>query len=217
MTKCEDTIYCTKCGSKNDNANSFCLNCGNELLKENSQNTNSNSTDKCKNNVDNLSKKMVNKFCDDVDKNDVNDFILKNVSYYNEKFNQIEKTGNKITWNWPAFFFNNVWFLYRKMYVQFAILFLVSLFLGYIPVLGMVIKIGLPIACGMYGNWAYLNHINKNLNEINALGHESKDMLIAKRGGTNIIIPLIFVAVISIFLIIFTFFFGMLFNELLYY
>lgn len=215
MTKSENIIYCTKCGSKNDNANSFCLNCGNEIVKEKIEYTNANSINN--NKVCDLSKKLVNALSDDLDKNDVDTFISKNINYYNEKFNQIEKTGNKITWNWPSFFFTNAWLLYRKMYVQFAILLLASLILGCIPVLGGIIKIGLPIACGMYGNWIYLNHVNKNLNEINVMGYERKEMLIAKRGGTNIIIPLIFSAIIFICVILCTFVFGMLFTDYLYY
>lgn len=215
MTKSENIIYCTKCGSKNDNANSFCLNCGNEIVKEKIEYTNTNSINN--NKVCDLSKKLVNALSDDLDKKDVDTFISKNINYYNEKFNQIEKTGNKITWNWPAFFFTNAWLLYRKMYVQFAILLLASLILGCIPVLGGIIKIGIPIACGMYGNWIYLNHVNKNLNEINIMGYERKEMLMAKRGGTNIIIPLIFSAIVFIGIIIFTFAFGMLFTDYLYY
>ena len=31
------------------------------------------------------------------------------------KFEEINITGNKISWNWPAFLFTGWWMLYRKM------------------------------------------------------------------------------------------------------
>jgi type IV pilus assembly protein PilA len=42
--------------------------------------------------------------------------IGKNVDYYLPRFEEFDKGGSKLSWNWPAFFATTPWFCYRKMW-----------------------------------------------------------------------------------------------------
>lgn len=42
--------------------------------------------------------------------------IGQNSDYYLPKFEEFDKGGSKLGWNWPAFFVTTPWFLYRKMW-----------------------------------------------------------------------------------------------------
>jgi len=220
MQKAENTIFCTDCGKQNSKVNSFCLNCGNELTQEKLEykNTNTNkgatiSISKPNNKIDNSS--------DYLNTDEMNLFISKKTEYYNEKFNQIIKTGNKKTWNWAAFFFNILWLLYRKMYIQCGIMLLISLVVSgissSIPFLGLILSWGVSIGFGMYANSIYLDHINKKLNEINSMGYEPKEGMIRKKGGTNIVLPLVLVGIYVLLIVILVVCFGVLLGSALYY
>ena len=71
-----------------------------------------------------------------IEQNDLEKFVGKNSDYYVRKFEEMQITGNKISWNWPAFFISGYWMLYRKMYIQALIMILGSMVLGCIPFIG---------------------------------------------------------------------------------
>src|SRR6266568_1355784 len=55
-------------------------------------------------------------------------FVGKNADYYLRNFSKFTVTGTESfapTWNWSAFGFTFVWMLYRKMYVESAVTFLI--------------------------------------------------------------------------------------------
>lgn len=193
MQKTENTMFCTECGKQNSKVNSFCLNCGNELTQEKLEYKKSSTNKSATISISKPTDKIDNS-SDYLNTEEMNFFISKKVEYYNEKFNQITKTGNKRTWNWASFFFNILWLLYRKMYVQFGIAFLINIVVAgcsSIPILGGLLSWAYSILFGIYGNSIYLDHINRKLNEINCMGYELKEFMIRKKGGTNIVLPLI--------------------------
>ena len=209
-------IFCTKCGSKNNEGNLFCSNCGNEL--ETGKNdlltkVNTEKIDEIKNNNFNINL--------DVDKSDLQKFVLKNSEYYMSKFEEIKITGNKISWNWSAFFLTGYWMLYRKMYIETLIMVLATMLLGSIPVIGVLVPIGVYIGLGMYGNTLYLNHVNKKMLEISRFDSSMKDSLIVKKGGTNLALPLIlliiFVLVLLLLCILAFAILGITMTEMMYY
>lgn len=221
MIKNENVKFCTDCGHKNNKINSFCINCGNELVQDKLEYVNSNNTKVINKKVNTITTSKVDTSIDDLDMDDVNRFIAKNAEYYNQKFDQINKTGNKITWNWAAFFLNLYWMLYRKMYIQGGILVLVSIVTtaisSAIPFLGIILGWGLNIVVGMYANSIYMSHVSKKLGEIEAMGPEMKDTMIIKKGGTNIAIPLILLGIYLIAIIGIVVLFGVVFGSMLYY
>lgn len=186
------TVYCQKCGTKNDIISSFCLNCGNELVSNN-QNTGY----KKDNKAQSIERSSLNNYGNT---DEIMRFVGKNSQYYQNKFDTITKTGSKTTWNWAAFFLNIYWLLYRKMYLQAGGLFLVKVVLNFIPYIGWLVSIGVSIAFSMYANSIYLDHVQKKLSEINTLDYSQREFDILKKGGTNIVLPL--AIVIGIFIIV---------------
>ncbi len=221
MQKIENTMFCTECGSKNSKVNAFCLNCGNELEQEKLEYININTNKSVSTNIN----KKINSSLNDLNTEDMNLFISKKTEYYNQKFNQITETGNKRTWNWAAFFLNIYWLLYRKMYVQGGIMILISLatasISSVIPFLGIILGWGVNIAFAMYANSIYLDHIHKKLYEINSMEYEAKESMIMKKGGTNIVIPMILLGIYLLVIVGIVVFvgaiFGSIFGSGLYY
>jgi tetratricopeptide (TPR) repeat protein len=104
----------------------------------------------------------------------------RNQEYYLTRFKQFDQlgTGLKRSWNWPAFFFNHPWFLYRKMYgwffafsISVPVIFkpinmFVDLAIEKTPWAGIIL---LPILLtpqllyGFFGNSLYHKHIKKKI------------------------------------------------------
>lgn len=117
---------------------------------------------------------------------DMEKFIYKNTEYYIEKFNKINSSTNKMTWNWSAFWWGNLWVLYRKMYKEAIILILVASFASKIPVVGDLMPTFLTVLLAIYGNAMYLEHVKRNLSEINTFEESKKEFMLGKMGGTNL-------------------------------
>lgn len=174
-------IFCTKCGKENEATSTFCSNCGNPLKKLGVDENNYKSINFGNFNINN-----------DFSEEEMIMFLSTHESFYLEKFNQINSTGDKKTWNWSAFLATIYWLLYRKMYAQGAIYFVANLLFSCIPLVGWVINLGLWIGIGIFANSLYLDHINKKFQEINCSNSSSRQILINKKGGTTIVIPLLF-------------------------
>lgn len=54
------------------------------------------------------------------------EYVQSNANKYIPKFYKMEKTGKKASFNWAAFFFGPIWFLYRKMYTYGIFIVLVN-------------------------------------------------------------------------------------------
>ena len=88
-------------------------------------------------------------------------FVGTNADFYLQKFAAFTLTGTErfcITWNWSTFGFTFIWFLYRKMYMQSLIAFIVFCIPG--------INIILHIVVGVIGNYLYYRHVKDNILEI---------------------------------------------------
>ena len=168
-------IFCSKCGQKNETISSFCTECGSKLGPRTTQQTNY---------------VPKNESISYLNTNEMDLFLEKNQMYYNEKFERMSITGDKKSWNWAAFFLNAYWMLYRKMYLQAGGVTLISIMLANIPYVGGILSIAFTICIGIFANSLYFDHINKNLREIEQLYPNNKELMIRKKGGTNIVIPI---------------------------
>lgn len=191
--------FCSKCGSKNYTTSTFCSGCGNKIkdsILSNGSNIDYLRND-LNNNIDNNRNKNINNNIVDTSytSDDINKFVGPNMDYYNIKFNQIKSTGKKITWNWPAFLFNMYWMLYRKMYAKSIIISLISsiLFLALPDGLNSIASIAITIGIGLYGNYMYLNHMEKKITDINHYDSNLREVMIRKKGGTNIVLPILII------------------------
>lgn len=193
----ENSILCSKCGTSNESGSAFCTKCGNSLAKTEV--------------VDHISNN------ESYTQDELSLFLEKNQSYYLEKFNLIEKTGDKKAWNWCSFLIGGYWMLYRKMYVQAIIYIIANLILGCIPFIGWALSLALCVGLGIFGNSLYLDHIKKTFTEIGCADSNMRSALINKKGGTNLILPILLAAIPVIIGIIASIFIGVMGSMSYYY
>lgn len=193
----ENSILCSKCGASNEAGSAFCTKCGNSLAKTEV--------------VDHISNN------ESYTQEELSLFLEKNQSYYLEKFNLIEKTGDKKAWNWCSFLIGGYWMLYRKMYVQAIIYIIANLILGCIPFIGWALSLALCVGLGIFGNSLYLDHIKKTFTEIGCADSNMRSTLINKKGGTNLVLPILLAVVPVIIGIIASIFIGVMGSMSYYY
>ena len=193
----ENSILCSKCGASNEAGSAFCTKCGNSLAKTEV--------------VDHISNN------ESYTQDELSLFLEKNQSYYLEKFNLIEKTGDKKAWNWCSFLIGGYWMLYRKMYVQAIIYIIANLILGCIPFMGWALSLALCVGLGIFGNSLYLDHIKKTFTEIGCADSNMRSTLINKKGGTNLVLPILLAVIPVIIGIIASIFIGVMGSMSYYY
>ncbi|MEW9076883.1 DUF2628 domain-containing protein [Terrisporobacter glycolicus] len=201
-------IYCSKCGKKSSKDAKFCTNCGNKLItiEDSIKSTTENIKDAIKNNETYRSFTDNNydeNYRADFDNRDMVNFIQTKEEYYIPKFKEIQEIYKSTSWNWTAFFFNSWWFLYRKMYVIGFGLIVVDILIGLLmPTVSLIASIAIAVISGLYGNIAYLKHIQKQLNSFTNMGEDIKQRLILNKGGVNIAIPIILAIITIVFLLL---------------
>ena len=87
-------------------------------------------------------------------------FVGNNSQYYLRNFVKFTLTGTDTftpTWNWSAFGCTFIWMLYRKMYVQAAVTFVIFCLPG--------VNIILHIVAGAFGNYLYYKHAKEKILE----------------------------------------------------
>jgi len=103
--------------------------------------------------------------------NEMRDFIgIKNTYYYMDKWAKSQYNSSFISWNWPAFIFNLVWFWFRKMYIYTIILFIIPLVaLFVLPTWAYyLVNLGIAIGCGLLADKLYIKHSIKEIRDINS-------------------------------------------------
>jgi type IV pilus assembly protein PilA len=139
--------------------------------------------------------------------------IGQNAEYFLPKFEEFDKGGSKLGWNWPAFFVTTPWFLYRKMwgwgmgnlaYFWGILTFIGPMALGIaagaaakgsevsaMVTVGIVIGVLLLIPAfllPMFANALYWGHLNKMMEKIPSSIAQQPDKRatrIERNGGTG--------------------------------
>lgn len=132
--------------------------------------------------------------------NDMRYFIDSNYSYYMNKYEDMRMSGKKASWNWSAFIFSGYWALYRKMYVAGFLMMAINYVISFIPVFGDLLSLVFWILVGAYGNRLYLEYVENNLANIRSLDSYEKEKAFKRKGGTNIIVPIVVLILLGIFL-----------------
>jgi hypothetical protein len=91
-------------------------------------------------------------------------FIGTNAHYYIRQFSKFNTSGTEkfcVSWNWSTCGFTFIWFLYRKMYVQSLIAFVVFCIPG--------VNIILHVLVGIVGNYLYYRHVKEKILETRAV------------------------------------------------
>jgi hypothetical protein len=131
-------------------------------------------------------------------------FTGNNSEYYVRNFAKFTMTGTDTftpTWNWSAFGFTFIWMLYRKMYVQALVTFVVFCVPG--------VNIILHVAVGVFANYLYYKHAKDKILE--ARPHFSPQALypaLNEIGGVHSWAITVGIAVAVILVVTFSFFFA---------
>jgi type II secretory pathway pseudopilin PulG len=191
-------MFCTQCGHSNDDSAKFCASCGRELPSQDAA-TNQINID-AHTNENEFYKAVVGP---------------KNQDYYVGVFSRFDKQGKAgASWHWPAFFVTFYWFLYRKMWLN-ALIYFVLPYLLMIPVgvaaamardsADMVVSISyigyflvLFGLAPMYANALYYKHCQQKIAQARASSSDVQRQLgvLSGKGGTSNI-ALIFVLIFA--------------------
>jgi len=208
-------MFCPQCGRRNDDSMPTCLDCGAELPAA--------KTFKSKFQPEPVT--VTTQQDNPVDETDeyYRAFIgPNNQGYYLRYFEEFDREGKTSpTWHWPAFLVTFYWFLYRKMWLNALIYFLLpyifafflgiaaavagdsaQLFLGFAYILFFI---GIWVVPPMYANALYYRHCNKKIEQARATTRDFQRQLgeLSAKGGTSSVVLIfvlifVFVAVIGI-------------------
>lgn len=121
-------------------------------------------------------------------------FVGKNANYYIAKWEELGE-GNKISWNWSAFFFGLIWFAYRKMYPHTFAMLIFSIILYIVQVkfntsewVVALTNLSMSIVLGMFGNYLYYDYSKSKLKDIKKQTQDERKLYVelARNGGTSI-------------------------------
>ena len=99
-----------------------------------------------------------------INNDEIRAFTGNNSNYYVQNFAKFTIAGTEnftMTWNWSTCCFTFFWMLYRKMYVQAAITFVIF----WVPGINII----LHIVAGVVGNYLYYKHAKDKIVEIRAI------------------------------------------------
>lgn len=199
-------MFCPKCGKSNDDAATFCVDCGSALPLPVGNIPKSRTAAGTTASLEEYYKAVIGP---------------KNQGYYLDRFSRFDRDGKAgASWNWPSFFVTFYWLAYRKMWLNALLYFIFPYF--YFVLLGIVAGVthasGLLIFMGyalyfaaifilmpMYANALYYKYCKNKIPTVNASPHDTQRKLgeLSGKGGTSnvafiIIFVFIFVAVIGI-------------------
>lgn len=113
-------------------------------------------------------------------------FIQSNQPVYISKFQKMQMSNNKASWNWCSFLFGGFWYAFRKMYGIAAAYVGISFIVGLIHGIGPLLQLALWICSGIFGNHFYKQYIDSELQTAKSMDSFNKSAYIAKKGGTSI-------------------------------
>ena len=114
----------------------------------------------------------------------ISEIVGKERAYYEQKFAEINQTGNHACWNWYACL-GWYWYAYRKMPVEAAICFAVYIVLGAVQPFGWFLRIALLALSGALGNYIYLKHIERTIDKVEALPENMRQGAVKEYGGVS--------------------------------
>lgn len=141
------------------------------------------------------------------------DFFQQSNSYYLEQLDHYQN-GRKYRFNYTALLFGIFWFLYRKMYLEFFIIFIILQIEAYVEnailvnligteqtkLVKLLVTISFLIILGIIGNNLYLRKANRIVQkaEESFNDYEEQKRFLQRKGGTSYV----YVTVLIILLIL---------------
>ena len=142
---------------------------------------------------------------------DLRTFVGPNADYYLQGWRTVKPDADlqRLRWNWPAFFLNIVWLLYRRMYRYFWIGFGVLGAIGFVEgfaeallhfktpaYMDFAINFTIAYWFGSYGTWYYYRHAAEQIGRTR-VQLVSADA-IARAGGVRLLLPVVVGVVIGV-------------------
>jgi hypothetical protein len=141
---------------------------------------------------------------DSITEEEIRAFVGPKAPYYLYQFSKFNSSGREIfkpTWNWSCFGFTFIWMLYRKMYIQAVVTFVIFCLPG--------INIIMHILAGCVGNYLYYRHVRGRILEIRATRSPGNIYpVLTEAGGVHRWAFLVAIAVGVILAILFVIFFA---------
>jgi Protein of unknown function (DUF2628) len=115
---------------------------------------------------------------------DLRTFIGPNADRYLRVWREMDEGRTRTAWNWPAFLFPELWLLYRKMYLDGALVLGILLLGAFVtnPLVSVFGSLALKVALGCRGDRLYREHAERRVAEI--LARHGRGAL-ARAGGTS--------------------------------
>lgn len=111
--------------------------------------------------------------------------IQQNTDFYNRKFRDMDASGSKTSWNWPAFLIAPFWCVYRKMYVHAAALYIAASLLGKIGWIGLVLALAGYVVFGLFANHLYRDYLKKVSDFAAYVSEPAKSKYLKARTGAD--------------------------------
>lgn len=141
-------------------------------------------------------------------------FFQKEKIYYHEQLQRLNN-GERCAFNLAAFFFGMAWMLYRKMYVEVLVLFVVLFFEGFLEQLligdngpkfiSIIINLVTAFFIGSLANFFYLQKAKRcvELVKVKFIDNQERIDLLKKKGGTNLVLLIVVVVIILVLIVYF--------------
>lgn len=211
-------MFCSECSAQNNLVARYCVGCGSELKHSFIDNTpaavtrpplTASASTECGTGYKSLSRKE-----------QYQAVIGSNQEYYLKKFLEFDREGKgRPSWHWPAFFVTFYWMLYRKMWrnallyfvLPYVVLMILGIAAGFMgtagaPVAGLLylaLMVGLWLVPPLYADALYYNHCRQviaNARQYTSHPHRLYGIL-STRGGTSNLLIIIMVAISFVFLL----------------
>lgn len=199
-------MFCSQCGNPVEDSAKYCLNCGNELPQASAQGV----------------ARPVGQISPDTSEAFFRAVVgPRNQDAYLRRFARFEAQGKSgISWHWPAFFVTFYWLLYRKMWLN-ALIYFILPYLVMIPVgLGSVLLgdavgetvaslgyfvyfFGMLVLPPLYANAIYYRHCKKKIAEVCSSPNDAPRQLgeLSAKGGTSNALLIVFLLLLCVALI----------------
>ncbi len=105
--------------------------------------------------------------------------------YYLERFEKMEATNSKVSWNWCAFLVSIYWMVYRRMYLVALVYYVGIGVITNIPYIGWIMSIAIWICTGLFGNYVYYEVLKKRIAIADATMEPAKSEYIKKNTGVS--------------------------------
>ena len=187
--KVQGRSFCPKCGSPRAADDLFCANCGNNFSSgQQSYNAQQGYN----------AQQSYGAMTGDISDGELHRFIVNESPRYIYKFKELKSRGESYSWNWAAFFFSAFWLFYRRLYAYGIAAIAAALFISLIPPLS-VFSILLNIATGIFGDYLYLDEVEKNIRAARQMDEPDRSYFISRKAGVDVSTVMIVVGVAFFF------------------